>query len=501
MRKTSFFFLSIMLFSIHIASQKSFLRIFNRYELPVKEPINDIIVDDLNEDGLQDLLIITKSSEDKKILVFFQKSSGFFKNPDQVLNIDKEAVSFDLGNITDEHKGKEIVYLTNRSVYYYYMNKNLYLQEPKKVMETISVFQSPTTQSPFLYRFIFDLDGDKADDFLIPEAESMNLFLNDKNGNFVKTQQIKIGSHYEFFQDIKNLRVFYQRIIIQLPIVYFEDFNGDKKDDIISVFEDKIRVFFNKGNGLFSSEPGFKINLKTLTQEEKEKTLAPMLDTYVIDLNNDGFMDFVISKSLFRGVKGTQKIYIFLNRRGNISSRPDQIIVNEDSVGPAQIMDLNGDKQKDLIISEIKLGLFRIIKLLLTRKLGYNLSIYLGKQGLYRESPVQKVKYQIRVVLERTGVRGKEFLEFRGDFNGDGVNDLLKNILIKGKHNWLYIFKGKAKKKKMFYDLADYVIVEEMGINEVIINDLNRDKKSDIVFDIGEKDKKRIVIFLSRKKS
>jgi len=88
-----------------------------------------------------------------------------------------------------------------------------------------------------------------------------------------------------------------------------------------------------------------------------------------------------------------------------------------------------------------------------------------------------------------------EIAYFSGDFNGDGVKDVLKKIDAK---NMLAIFLGQSGAKKIIFSKkASYEIKEELPML-IMIKDLNNDKVSDIIFDFQMDEKKKIVLFLSK---
>jgi hypothetical protein len=189
------------------------------------------------------------------------------------------------------------------------------------------------------------------------------------------------------------------------------------------------------------------------------------------------------------------KFYIYLNKEGKISLTPDQILVNDSAFGKPVILDINGDNHKDLIITEAKMGLFQILKVLITKKLTYEDAIYLGKNGEYPKLPATKIKSKIRFDFDKLERTEGEIANFRGDFNGDGVKDVLKKIDAK---NMLTIFLGQSRAKKIIFSKkASYEIKEELS-RAVIIKDLNNDKVSDIIFDFRRDEKKKLILFLSK---
>jgi len=180
MKKIAALLTFIMFLSASLYAQLDFSEIFDRFEMKSDYLIEDIFFEDLNEDNLKDTLIIAKTPENKKLLIFFQKSDGFSSAPSQILHIDEKAIIFDVGNISDQYPYKEIVYLTNTSLNYYYFEENSYTPEPIKLIDVSSIFQAPSPESPVRSKFIRDVKGEKLGKLFIPEPENLKSFQETK---------------------------------------------------------------------------------------------------------------------------------------------------------------------------------------------------------------------------------------------------------------------------------------------------------------------------------
>ncbi len=502
MKKFVTLFICFLFFSFNSYAQSDFLEIFEKSEMKFDDLMDDIFFEDLDNNDLKDIVIQTNTLKNKKLLIFFQNRDGFNSAPSQILNMDENAIIFDVGNITNQYPGKEIVYLTSSSLRYYYLKDNFYNPESIKLIDISSIFLSPSPESPVRCEFIWDLNEDKLDELYVLKPNYLTLLSGEKNGVFKETQKIGLNPIFSIrsplrfsSEDLEVPENFSQKIITRVPVLYFEDFNGDKRKDIISIFKDKIKVFLQNEKREFSKEPDFEINLDILSEEEKKKIPPPSYSVDAIDLNNNGLIDIVVSKSQLQTMGSLSKIYIHLNKEGKISLTPDQILVNDSAFGHPAILDINGDNHKDLIISEAKMGIFQILKVLITKKLTYENAIYLGQSGKYPKLPATKVKSKIRFDFEKLERTEGEIAYFSGDFNKDGIKDVLKKI---DEKNMLAIFLGvSGARKKIFSKKASYRVKAELP-SEIIIEDLNNDKVSDIIFDFRRDEKKKLVLFLSK---
>ena len=82
-------------------------------------------------------------------------------------------------------------------------------------------------------------------------------------------------------------------------------------------------------------------------------------------------MDLVVTKTTIKSNSSLTKLYFYLNKKGKITTTPDQVVIFDNSLGTPKFVDINNDGQKDLIVREAKIGLFQILKILITQKLNY----------------------------------------------------------------------------------------------------------------------------------
>jgi hypothetical protein len=275
-----------------------------------------------------------------------------------------------------------------------------------------------------------------------------------------------------------------------------EDFNGDQRKDILSLFREQLKVFFQNERKEFSEEPDFAIDLGILTEEEKQNPSPPFYRVFATDVDSDGLIDILVFKSQIKTTASLSKIYTYLNKKGKIDSVPDQVWLNESSFGTPEILDVDGDQHKDLVMPEMEMGIFPIFKMLLTKKLTYEDAIYLGQKGSYPTVPAARVKSNVIVDFNNLGIKPEgDIAYFSGDFNRDGIKDILRRV---DEKNELVIYLGTLEKRKInFAESPSYLFRGELS-SGIIVEDLNHDRLSDIIFDYRREKKRMLVLFLSK---
>jgi len=489
--------------SLILKASSDFSNIFNRFEMKFDELIEDIFFEDLNNDQLKEILVLTKDENKKKKLhLFFQSKNGFNSLASQTINFDENAVIFDIGNATSRYPGEEIVYLTPTSLRYYHFEGEIYHPEPEELANVSSIFQSPSPESPVRSRLVWDMNHDRLSHILIPVSSYLLLLSPDQDEKYSISQKIHLEptfvtqSRLKALADTEFFENFSQKVTIYVPLICLEDFNGDQRQDIVSLFKEELKVFYQNERREFSEEPDFALDLGILTEEEKQNPSAPFYKVFATDVDNDGLIDIVVSKAQIKTTTSLSKIYTYLNKKGKISLTPDQILVNDSSFGTPEVLDVDGDQHKDLVISEIKMGIFQIFKMLLTKKLSYEDAIYLGQKGQYPSLPAARVKSKVIFDFDNPQKRPEgDIAYFSGDFNRDGIKDILRRV--DGK-NELIIYLGRLEKKKIsFAETPAYRVHEELS-SGILIEDLNNDRLSDIIFDFRREKKKMLVLFLSK---
>ena len=419
---------------------------FQIYALTVEGNEIDYVVEDLNGDGLKDLLFLhmvkMNGTESRIFSVFYQTKTGFPPIADQNFEVNKNAIIFCVSDIA-KNPGKEILFFGKKGLFYYSAESGKFNSEPEMLMETDSMFK--LTDGSFLeyYDFSVDLDEDGIDEIIVPDFHHLVIHHQDSTGAYT----IKSILNIDLQASIISAKEACQYIIASyiIPNIIIADYNNDMKKDIIIVQESSLRIFFQNNAGTFSDDNAVDVELgekltkayalrirdRNVYQRDrfKDKTGIKTIQ----DLNHDGIMDVItetysVAKSAFNPEK-TMKIFFGRKVGKNPSKgavfnkKPDNTIVTTGFPGREAILDINGDKRMDLLIPSIELGFLKLIRILLSGKADVDLQVYKGtEQGNYNQKPDQVIGFTLHI--DRKG-RRLPVADFEGDFNGDGKTDFL----------------------------------------------------------------------------
>ena len=155
--------------------------------------------------------------------------------------------------------------------------------------------------------------------------------------------------------------------------------------------------------------------------------------------------------------------------------------------------DLDGDGRVDFGMLSFKLGIGKIISMLLTGSVSFNMNFYLMGQGGYSEEPNVQRRVKLRLDLGSGRVAGNWVSV--GDFTGDGVKDLL----VQAGATQVDIYPGTGD-AGLFAKRPIEVAVDLSDQGSVRLADLNHDGKDDMfmAYRLPDEENLRVGIALSR---
>ncbi len=277
--------------------------------------------------------------------------------------------------------------------------------------------------------FVGDFNGDRVQDLLLTEQESLTVHLQQNDGHF---------SPEPSFKNVFPVRPSGKDADTNLSFLTSPvDLNGDKFVDVI--------LTLTRGTGKF------------LEQE------------IIIFI----FLNKPTSEFPF-------------------SAEADQIITVSGVTPGVNIVDVNGDGRTDLLFSRIQLGFWKIVKNLISKRVNLDTSIYLLKSdNRYPEDAdlLLKTDYQIDLT-HRINFRGT-WPTLKSDFNGDGLIDLLIardgkiEIFLNTLNEDLFSkpFTQSGIVTSPFMHISD---LNNDGLNDLLFYQKKRDGKISILLNTGD---------------
>ncbi len=486
--------IAIFLFLIHpffvFAQNESKFEIQN---IQLSDKITKYEILDLNGDSLKEIIVFTQHGKGKKtkqiINILWQTEAGFSEQTIQSFTPKKEIILFDFGDVTPD-LGKEFVFLTKYGVYYYQLKSKQEYDLNKKILtKTSSIFKNADQGNIFYWDFVKDINDDNKPEILIPQFNNYLIFARTDSNGWTIQSQLRLPSKTNI-SSFKDLSVSYRPIKL-----YFADCNSDGLKDILARDRDEFSLFYQKPNGSYPGQPDLTFDMQFHNEDKKR---GENIDIHHLkDMNGDGLIDMLAMKisareSVFNPQSQIQIYFGKKNEKRLFALKPDQIIVSSGIQVDEQLLDFNNDKRIDLAVPSIKLGLMRIIKMLLTKSVTMGIKIYqMNELGNYPEQPnLEKsltLKFSFSMDENSAEAGGMvPVFDLEGDFNGDKYLDLISAVNQK-KFNIYY-----GSEKKVLSDRAkiDFDVQLPKNGNSLQVNDLDNNGKSDIIIIYRKSDDK-----------
>lgn len=272
------------------------------------------------------------------------------------------------------------------------------------------------------------------------------------------------GSKFLESRRLNGIEVYFNSTLVRRYNITFTDLNSEKTLSSISnitfIGADNTSILNNIGFEYYDSQPGFDNSSKWLIPEEFTSISSGSQDfgARLVDVDNDGFMDFVKSNSTINYTKLNDKISTWVST--SYFSVPEQIANSSNMYQGVVFIDVNRDGLSDLLKAQT--GSTRVTYL-------NNGTAWVNATNNYFAIPADFING-----IKDEGVR---FV----DLNGDGLIDIvqgkttgsIKNSWLNNGTNWIIT---------SLWALPDYFIdtdgITDTGLREI---DLNGDGLTDLI--------------------
>jgi hypothetical protein len=422
-------FLVLLVFSNQAGAQDGIRFIPMEYELPGL--IHDVQLEDVNRDGMLDLYVFhaasgaPESPKQRNLSLFLQHENGFSPEPHQTLPLDHGEILYDLADVTGD-SSPELLFLTRTGIWIREYREWGYCDTLIQILDAPSLFLTHDPGRLRRWQMVRDLSGDEDPEILVPLTDRFQVYRQNAFGRFILLKNLWTTTDFRLTDD--DRMGFHHEI----PDLVRCHFNRDTIPDILLLYGDRVDVFLQPREDLQDADaltpPHFRYRLGARSiQSSALEALAPV--TYsvdVADINTDGLSDILLTKAPRAGFTShICQIQIYINRSGRLAQLPDQIITAENFNGEHILRDFNGDSRLDLAILTFKIGFTQAAKFLLTKKAGNRFDFYPLEQGdRFPERPAFRLGFS-RPIHLGTLMEPSLCHDFSGDFNGDGLKDLL----------------------------------------------------------------------------
>jgi hypothetical protein len=327
--------------------------------------------------------------------------------------------------------------------------------------------------------FIIDVNKDGLSDILLPDLKQTTLYVQNTNGQFTPHTFEKTAL---FTGDFSKEGLTLEVDINNQPTI--TDFNHDGLNDLVFLNKQGAHVLYANANGYNKTmtDVNFNIELGELSNGEKRKIKQ------LIDINNDGYLDFITKQ--YKPVKGMDSLDIeiahnlYLGNKTGFSETPIKLL---NTSGPSQLVfetDFNNDGLIDLQTMDLDIGLGTIASMAMGGgKTDVDVEMNIYKQqadGSFASKSSIEIDLEMEINMSNGDATPPLYI---GDINGDNKTD----AVYKYSKKTLYVYYGdennllSKKRKKIKLTLPK-------KSKDILLVDINQDGKKDFVFKFTEED-------------
>ena len=369
------------------------------YALANGLPVWDVATEDLNADGVKDLLLLacdeTSHPLKKEVAVFIATAGGQYPDkPSQVLPLDSRIGALFFSE-NDGAAPRELIAAHARGADVFSYAGGAFSET--SAPEFFSLYPTGSKNPVFLTDGAVDMNGDGIEEWLVPVPEGYEL----RHGADL-VAQVACDMYSELRRG--SSMYVYNRFPAMLPY----DIPGSSTKGL-AMLSDEFADFAH-GEG-WKENWRFKIPVNL---EEKWEASSRM-----DDLNSDGFPDLVVTQTRGTAKLEAQTQVYLASAPYQYPEKPTATFVAKGSLVSPAVKDVNGDGNMDIIIINVPFGVKNIVNFFARGKISADVDIYPYADGGFGDAPAYKTS------LTMDAPEGREQTAYAmGDFNGDKHLDM-----------------------------------------------------------------------------
>lgn len=359
----------------------------------------DVEIEDLNQDGVQDILLLTC---DEKSYPLEKSLDIFLATPEKtvpvkatgVLKLHESIGALFLAEV-DGASPRELIAVHGLGATIYKWTNGAFVESGKS--DFVSLYPSGAKEPLFLKKGATDLDGDGIDEWLIPVTGGFELRNADGLVERVSSDvvsEIRRGESTYIMHRLPAYMTFSLESQPHLGLAFLSDEFAD----------------FAYGNG-WSEHWRYKVPLNLQDKWEA--------NTKMDDVNGDNFPDLLISQT--RGTVNLQaltQVYI-ADKPLSYPEVPTATFEYKGTIAISAFKDVDGDGMKDFITVRVPFGVKNFINFFVRGKLSVDAEVHLFDGKGFGDKPA----FSSNLTMDAPD--GREQVAYAlGDFNGDGRLDL-----------------------------------------------------------------------------
>lgn len=414
---------------------------------------------DADGDGLTDLVVTTADAGTRTLrLDRLRADASFPSQPDFHMTVPPDVVAFTLFDLRPE-PGREVVLFTRNGLFSLTTTQESLQGNLRRELALPLFPDLPDPERLPCWRMVEDVDGDGREDLLVvsdgslvvlsavPDAKPGTPALRvlcsvpcTRSDGSSRNTKVSLGSAgvtvasrsglSSLFPGARSSRPIFagenllQRdVSFEVPALF--DWNGDGRRDVVSLDSDAVRVRLQDAPGHFEESERTIALPEVLRAEETDRGGRRRHERLkLLDLDGDGRTELILTRSQGRGSGGDHE-FIVVRRRpdGTPEETPSALIKLAGMDVDYTTVDVDHDGLLDLVANQIDVptGLTSLANI----RLDAGTYVFHGEKGAgFDRDAIVKLERTFRPE-QLARVQETLVTNFGGDFDGDGLNDLV----------------------------------------------------------------------------
>lgn len=465
-----------------------------RHELRVPGAVQRVLAEDLDQDGRLELLVFSVAGgpdPERRVSVFAVAGDALGPDPRASWLLDPEAGVLDLGR--DPSEGPSLWYCTSSAIRRYRLRDALARAPSSEPwLEAPSLLGGRSDEWVLFYDFVRDWRGDGAETPAIVQPGRVLLSRRDPSA---PADVLDLNTEIELseFPASRELLPRWPLIIThRVPTLERVDADGDGRTDLVATLGDRLEVHPGTADGSFARRAP-RVDRLPSAAGVRDETRRQAIQ--LADVTGDGHVDAVLTTST-GGISNLRQVTdIFPGTGAGFTSIPSASLPTEGAASLTVLADLDGDSRPELTTVSVTIGVGALLRFLLTRRMSMEYATYaIDQKG--RLGPQPRFRWTRSVHLDLGGPSDPGIVTFAGDFDGDGVRDVVSapdddTVEIR-----------RLVRAPGGLAMGDVIAqVEAPGRGQALAADLNGDGRSDLVVYAPRGREGVVTVFLSRQSS
>jgi len=449
--------------------------------LQVKGEIQEVVAEDLDQDGLKELVVIhhidsTDSARRFMTIFWPDPKSSYSPANSFVMELPGRYSIYDFGALPGEKE--EVVLLLSKNTAEYFRWTSHKLEGPTRLVSFGNQLIQLTDSDRLLnYDCFCDWNRDGANELLTIGIGEAELFYY-KEGSWQKVE-MELPVEVSYFS-MPSLRSIFPHsevnVTYRTPNLFQEDRDADGKLELFAVSGNKIWIYKLDADGAYGEKPAYKLAPKVADFAPRERRRS-QLNLQVTDFDGDNRADLVASyqRGSFFNQKSELKVYLGKSgwaESGVRNLKPDwSSSFDAWLIGPF-FRKIANSRDRLMVVPIIASGFLQAVKVMVVHDFPLEVKYYTPQNHLLPALPTNTDTVSLSIDLSQGKMLGG-FPQIFADFNGDGIDDLIYG---KNEQELAVVLKDSAGKRT---DRQEIISVP-VAIFPVT-DDLNHDKKDDII--------------------